>query len=151
MGFLASDIVDICTQRGINYCTLLAECGVHTTQIAHITAAADDPTDIARLPPAIITELDQRMAFTPAERARIDAAEVADTFLRLLYYHNYLPTEAMQKANAVYAAARRDRLAIGGTHGSIYPPITIPGLPPTLPTKRRGRKPKAATPAPLSS
>jgi hypothetical protein len=122
---------------------------VHPEQIARLQQAADDVCQVAKLSQDKVQQLRQELGLAPAEYARLQAGLEADAFFRLMLYHNYPIEEAVNKTNAVYANALKDRLAVGGV-GPIFPVMTLPAdadaTPP--PRKRRGRKPNVAAGVP---
>ncbi len=124
MGFFAGELYTILeshTDGARDPWEILTKFGVHPQQIDRLRAAEMDLTQVATLQSAYLTQLRQELNLTPVEWARLQAGLEADTFYRLLLYHNYPPNEAANKANAVFSAAVKDKLATGGRGESIYP------------------------------
>jgi hypothetical protein len=147
MGFFAAELETILhDRRPAASWEILAEVDVHPAQIERLRQAAMEIGMVATLPQSITQHLKQSLALSPYEWARLQAGAEADTFFRLLVYHNYPLEEAVNKTNAVFSAALKDKLAMGGHSESIYP--TTPALEQVranIPApRRRGRRPKAA-------
>ncbi len=146
MGFFAGELAEILEQHqppgSESRWVVLQRLGVHPNQIERLQHAADDVGQVATLQTNILQQLRQEYGLSPAEWARLQAGSEADTFYRLLVYHNYPLEEAINKSNAVFAAALKDKLATGGRGESIYP--TTPALEQiranTPPQKKRGRR-----------
>jgi hypothetical protein len=144
MGFFASELAAILAAHApASAWDTLASLDVHATQIERLQQAAVDVALVATLPEGVKQQLRQELALSPYEWARLQAGSEADVFFRLLDYHHYPLEEAVNKSNAVFAAALKDRLATGGAK-SIYP--TTPAMEQIRaalpPPKRRGRRPK---------
>lgn len=104
--------------------SILQRMGVHQQQIERLQIAFDDISQVAALQAPYLTQLRQELNLSPAEWARLQAGLEADTFLRLLLYHNYPLEEAANKANAVFSAAVKDKLATGGRSESVFPVLS---------------------------
>lgn len=124
---------------------ILTRLGVHPQQIDRLKKAHDDIAQVATLQASYLQQLRQELELTPYEWARLQAGIEADAFMRLLLYHNYSLDEAANRANSVFAAALKDRLATGGKSESIFPKLNIRDeegiVAPPVP-KKRGPKPK---------
>ncbi len=114
---------------------------VHPQQTERLQKAAEDIGQVAMLPPSLLLQLKQELNLSPIAWARLQAGIEADAFFRLLMYHNYTLEEAVNKANAVFASALKDKLATGGKSDSIYPSSpeldALAAIP--SPVRRRGR------------
>jgi hypothetical protein len=125
MGFFAAELASILEQQqSVDRTTpweVLGGLGVHPTQIERLQHAANDISQVATLPATTLHQLKQTLGLSPFAWARLQAGAEADTFYRLLVYHNYPLEEAANKTNAVFAAALKDKLAVGGRSESIYP------------------------------
>lgn len=125
MGFFAAELAAILevhsSQERAQAWEILQRMGVQEAQIQRLQQAADDLAQIATLPVQILQRLRQDLGLSPLAWARLQAGNDADAFLRLVIYHNFPLEEAANKANAVFAAALKDRLATGGYSDSIYP------------------------------
>lgn len=150
MGFLASELGAILGSHqppGMDSpWSLLQRLGVHPNQVERLQQSADDVTQVATLQASVLQQLRQELDLSPYEWARLQAGSEADTFFRLLTYHNYPIEEAVNKSNAVFAAALKDRLATGGRSESIYPSTpAMEQIRANAPQpKRRGRRPSKA-------
>ncbi|MBA3825221.1 MAG: hypothetical protein H0X24_15145 [Ktedonobacterales bacterium] len=124
---------------------VLNRLNVHPQQTERLQKAAEDIGQVATLPPPLLLQLKQELNLSPIAWARLQAGVEADAFFRLLMYHNYSLEEAVNKANAVFASALKDKLATGGKSESIYPSSpeldALAGMP--SPVRRRGRMRKA--------
>jgi len=146
MGFFAGELAEILEQHQPpgteSKWVVLQRLGVHPNQVERLQHAADDVGQVATLQATVLQQLKQEFDLSPAEWARLQAGSEADTFYRLLVYHNYPLEEAVNKSNAVFAASLKDKLATGGRGESIYP--TTPALEQiranTPPPRRRGRR-----------
>jgi hypothetical protein len=142
MGFFAGELEAVLTEHARDEHTspwdALQHLGVHQQQIDRLQAAAEEFDQVATLPPGVLQQLKQELALQPLEWARLQAGIDADTFLRLLMYHHYPIDEAANKANAVFAAALRDKLATGGATSTVYTGAIVEA-PPAAP-RRRGRR-----------
>jgi hypothetical protein len=150
MGLFAAELdALLCDRRPAAPWEILAEFDVHPAQIERLRQAAMEIGVVATLPQSATQQLKQRLALSPYEWARLQAGAEADTFFRLLTYHNYPLEEAANKTNAVFAAVLKDKLAMGGRSESIYP--TTPALEQVrahMPIpRRRGRRPTVSEPA----
>jgi hypothetical protein len=147
MGFLASELGAILTTHQApgtdSPWLLLQRLGVHPNQAERLQQAADDVTQVATLQASVLQQLRQELDLSPYEWARLQAGSEADTFYRLLTYHNYPVEEAVNKSNAVFAAALKDKLATGGRSESIYPSTpAMEQIRANAPQpRRRGRRP----------
>ncbi len=125
MGFFASELATILEtyQRPTDESpwSILTRMGIHPQQIERLQKAVDDFTAIATLTATHQQQLRQELALTPIEWARLQAGSEADTFLRLLLFHHTPLDDAANKANAVFAASLKDKLATGGQSSSIFP------------------------------
>lgn len=144
MGFFAGELETVLaahkTSRDTTAWDILERMGIHPQQVDRLKTAAEDLAQVATLPPNVMQQLKQELELSPVEWARLQAGVDADTFLRLLMYHNYPIEEAANKSNAVFSAALKDRLTTGGRSETIYAPTTIDAsAAPTLP-RRRGRR-----------
>jgi hypothetical protein len=150
MGFFASELGAVLVAHqahGVDSPWLLLQrLGVHPNQVERLQQAAEDVTQVATLQASVLHQLRQELELSPYEWARLQAGSEADTFFRLLTYHNYPIEEAVNKSNAVFAAALKDKLATGGRSESIYP--STPAMEQiranTPPPRRRGRRPSKA-------
>jgi hypothetical protein len=104
--------------------SILTRMGVHPQQIDRLKKAFDDIGQVATLQGTYLQQLRQELEMAPAEWARLQAGIEADTFLRLLLYHNYPLEEAANKANAVFSAVLKDMLATGGKTDNVYAPLS---------------------------
>jgi hypothetical protein len=124
---------------------VLNRLNVHPQQTERLQKAAEDIGQVATLPPPLLLQLKQELNLSPISWARLQAGVEADAFFRLLMYHNYSLEEAVNKANAVFASALKDKLATGGKSESIYPSSpeldALAAIP--SPVRRRGRMRKA--------
>jgi hypothetical protein len=151
MGFFAAELAAILEQHqpagGTSSWEVLSGLGVHPTQIERLQHAATDISQVATLPATVLHQLKQTLVLSPFEWARLQAGSEADTFFRLLVYHNYPLEEAANKTNAVFAATLKDKLAVGGRGESIYP--STPALEQVRASapqpRRRGRRKAAET------
>jgi len=100
--------------------SILTRMGVHPQQIDRLKKAHDDIGQVATLQGSHMQQLRQELELSPIEWARLQAGIEADTFLRLLLYHNYPLDEAANKANAVFSAVLKDKLATGGKTDNVY-------------------------------
>jgi hypothetical protein len=128
MGFFAGELEDVLSAHvahphGSPW-AILTRMGVHPQQIDRLKKAADDIGQVATLQAVHLQQLRQELELTPVEWARLQAAIEADTFLRLLLYHNYPLDEATNKANAIFAATLKDKLATGGKSENVYAPLS---------------------------
>src|SRR5271165_2340937 len=128
MGFFAGELAAI-LQTHVNHpdaspWSILSRMGIHPQQIDRLKKAAEDLAQVATLQSAQLQQLRQELELSPGEWARLQAGAEADTFLRLLLYHNYSLEDAANKANAVFAAALKDKLATGGRSESVFPTLT---------------------------
>jgi hypothetical protein len=124
---------------------VLNRLSIHPQQIERLQKAAEDIGQVATLPPNLLVQIRQELNLNPISWARLQAGVEADAFFRLLMYHNYSLEEAVNKANAVFASALKDRLAVGGKSDSIYassPELDALAAVPA-PVRRRGRMRKA--------
>lgn len=125
MGFFAAELAAILEAHHAQDRTrawgILQRMGVQEAQIQRLQQAADDFAQIATLHAQILQRLRQDLVLDSLAWARLQAGIDADAFLRLVIYHNFPLEEAANKANAVFAAALKDRLATGGCSDSIYP------------------------------
>jgi hypothetical protein len=130
MGFfsaeLAAILIDHQPQGAESPWLPLQRLGVHPQQVERLQHAADDIGQVATLQANVLQQLRQELGLMPIEWARLQAGSEADTFFRLLVYHNYPLEEAANKSNAVFAAVLKDKLATGGRSESIYP--TTPAM-----------------------
>jgi hypothetical protein len=124
---------------------VLNRLNVHPQQTERLQKAAEDIGQVATLPLPLLQQLKQELNLSPIAWARLQAGVEADAFFRLLMYHNYSLEEAVNKANAVFASALKDKLATGGKSDSIYPSSpeldALAAIP--SPVRRRGRMRKA--------
>jgi hypothetical protein len=124
---------------------VLNRMSVHPQQTERLQKAAEDIGQVATLPLPVLQQLKQELNLSPISWARLQAGVEADAFFRLLMYHNYSLEEAVGKANAIFAAALKDRLVTGVTGDSIYPDVpelnALAAIP--SPVRRRGRMRKA--------
>ena len=104
--------------------SILTRMGVHPQQIDRLKKAYDDIGQVATLQTSYLSQLRQELELSPIEWARLQAGIEADTFLRLLLYHNYPLEEAANKANAIFTATLKDKLATGGKTDKIYAPLS---------------------------
>ncbi len=149
MGVLASELLAILEDHNTDpkqsAWAALYKIGVHPSQVERLQQAADDIAQVATLPASMLQQLRQELGLTPAEYARLQAGVEADAFFRLMIYHNYPIEEAVNKTNAVYANALKDRLAVGGRSEAIFPVLV--GMEqvrtPAPAPRRRGRQRKA--------
>lgn len=155
MGFFAGELQAILqthvTPIGSSPWALLTRLGVHPQVIDRIKKAADDIAQVATLPENNLIQLKQELELTPAEWARLQSGIEADTFFRLLMYHNYPLEEAANKANAVFAATLKDKLATGGKSDSVYAPLSEDATTAMIQSRPRrgrgpGRRPKEVLP-----
>lgn len=147
MGFFAAELADILDRhRRVNDTSLwdeLERMGVHPAQIERLQQAVEDFEHVVTLPLHTLQPLRQELGLIPLEWARLQAGVEADTFLRLLLYHNFPMEEAANKANAVFAAALKDHLAKGAYSENIFAPVLQ--HPPQVSAKQpRRRKHKPA-------
>lgn len=123
--------------------SILTRMGVHPQQIDRLKKAFDDIGQVATLQSSHLQQLKQELELSPAEWARLQAGIEADTFMRLLLYHNYPLEEAANKANAVFSAALKDKLATGGKSENVYAPMSESATAAmTTPRPRRMRGPR---------
>ena len=149
MGIFAGELHAILEQHapeGSNPWLILQKMGVHQQQIDRLMEAFNDISLVATLQAQYLTQLRQELNLTPAEWSRLQAGLEADTFLRLLLYHNYPIDEAANKANAIFSAAVKDKLATGGRSESVFPTLNardqaaiVPG---PIHHRPRGPRPK---------
>jgi hypothetical protein len=126
MGIFAGELYAVLERhsaQSANPWAILTRLGVHQQQIERLQAAFDEIGVVATLQASYLTQLRQELSLTPAEWARLQAGLEADTFLRLLLYHNYPVDEAANKSNAIFSAAVKDKLATGGRSDSIFPSL----------------------------
>jgi hypothetical protein len=148
MGFFASElriVLQVHAKSNDSPWDTLRQLGVHEEQIHRLQEATEDPVLIASLPQATIENLQRECDVSFLESARLHAATEADVFFRLLIYHNYRLDEAMNKANAVFAANLKDHLAPGERNASIYP--TLFASPHTESHTAKSRRASIARPA----
>jgi hypothetical protein len=149
MGFFAGELEVILSDHNPlsheSPWNILNRLSVHPQQTDRLQKAAEDIGQVATLPHPILMQIKQELNLNPIAWARLQAGIEADAFFRLLMYHNYSLEEAVNKANAVFANALKDRLATGGKSDSIYPSSpeldVLAGIP--APVRRRGRMRKA--------
>lgn len=124
---------------------VLNRLNVHPQQTERLQKAAEDIGQVATLPLPLLLQIKQELNLSPIAWARLQAGVEADAFFRLLMYHNYPLEEAVNRANAVFSAALKDKLATGGQSDSIYPSLpeldALAAVP--SPVRRRGRMRKA--------
>jgi hypothetical protein len=124
---------------------ILNRLNVHPQQTERLQKAAEDIGQVATLPNIIVAQLKQELNLAPLPWARLLAAIEADAQFRLMMYHNFPLEEAANKANAIFSAALKDRLATASDADSIYPTLpeldALAGIP--SPVRRRGRLRKA--------
>lgn len=118
MGFFAGELQFILEKRvshpqGSPW-AYLTRLGVHPQQVDRLRKASEDIGLIATLPEASMRALRQSLDLTIDEWSRLQAGLEADTFLRLLLYHDYPLEEAANRANAVFAATLKERLTLNG-------------------------------------
>lgn len=139
MGFFAAELETVLKDHNLheraNYWSILTRMGVHPQQIDRLKKAAEDAASVASLQTSHLDQLCRENDLTHAERCRLIAGVDADTILRLLLYHNYPLEEALNKANAIFAASLKDHLASSDPH-AIYVRVEGISLPP--PVKKRG-------------
>lgn len=144
MGFFAGELEAVLGNhtlpKGSSPWAILQRMGIHPQQIERLKSAAEDLGQVATLPPTVLQQMKQELELAPIEWARLQAGIEADTFLRLLMYHNYPIEEAANKANAVFSAALKDRLTTGGRSETIYAATTIDSDTTPIPPRRRGRR-----------
>lgn len=143
MGFFASELGAALSAHGESWACLGARFGVHQQQVERLMQAEADPFFVSTLQRTACDQVAKELDFSPLEIARMVAGGEADTFFRLMIYHNYPIEEAMNKSNSVFAAALRDHMANPlNVAGSIYPDrqqYTV-SLPQSPEPKKRGRK-----------
>lgn len=127
MGFFAGELehvlrLHIAHPQGSPW-SILARMNVHPQQIDRLKKAAEDIGQVATLPDVSLQQLKQELELSPAEWSRLQAGIEADVFLRMLLYHSYPLEEAVNSANAIFAAMLKDRLATGGGE-YIYPELS---------------------------
>ena len=147
MGFFAAELQELLIKYApVAPWDVLARAGIHPMQIKRLQVAAVETGQVATLMGASLAEVRQSLTLTPLDYCRLIAGIEADTFFRLLVYHNYPLEEAANKSNAVFASALKDRLATGGNSLSIYPLIdNRPYVSSSI--KPRRRNPRPAKPA----
>jgi hypothetical protein len=127
MGIFAGELYAVLERHSppdANPWAILTRLGVHQQQIERLQAAFEEIGLVATLQSTYLTQLRQELSLTPSEWSRLQAGMEADTFLRLLLYHNYPVDEAANKANAIFSAAVKDKLATGGRSESIFPTLS---------------------------
>lgn len=150
MGFFAGELATILSHHlphpSSSPWSLLSRQGVHPQQIDRLKKASEEISLIASLPEATILQLRSELELTTLEFSRLQAALEADVFLRLLIYHSYPMDEAVNKANAVFAATLKDMIASGGSE-HVFPPLSgrdQQGIETQRLPNRPGRRRKAA-------
>lgn len=128
MGFFAGELYAVlerhkCADLASPW-DILARMGLHPQQIERLQCACEDVATVASLQAPYLTQLRQELQLTPIEWARLQAGIEADVYLRLLLYHKYSLEEAASKANMIFAAAIKDKLATGGRGESVYPMLS---------------------------
>jgi hypothetical protein len=118
MGFFAGELENVLRNhishpQGSPW-SILARMNVHPQQIDRLKKAADDIGQVATLPDISLQQLRNEIELTPLEWSRLQAGIEADVFLRMLLYHSYPLEDAVNTANAIFAAMLKDRLATGG-------------------------------------
>ena len=116
MGFFAGELEQLLRARTNAHSSpwaMLTHTHLRPQRIERLKKAAQDISHTTILPSEVRQQLrcDLELSFT--EWARLQAAYEADTFLRLLMFHNFPLDEAVNKANAVFASALKDTLARG--------------------------------------
>src|SRR6185437_15571623 len=149
MGFFAAELAAILADHQPSGAetpwTPLQRLGVHPQQVERLQHAAEDIGQVATLQANVLQQLRQELVLSPFEWARLQAGSEADTFFRLLVYHNYPLEEVANKTNAVFAAALKDKLAVGGRSESIYPSTpALEHVRASAPQPRRRGRRKAA-------
>lgn len=125
MGFFAAELYAILQAHNPrDPWSLLARMGIHPQQIDRLKRASENPSEVASLYGPDRERLRQELEPTTLEWARLIAGSEADTFLRLLLYHNKPIDQAMEQANATFASTLKDHLATGGTGASVYPTLS---------------------------
>src|SRR6185437_8415236 len=107
MGFFAAELEALLQTRipaHVSPWAILSRLHVHPQQIDRLKNAAADPRQVTALQAKDLQMLCQEVEVTPYEAARLHAAIEADVFLRLLSYHAYPLEDAMNTANAIFAA-----------------------------------------------
>lgn len=154
MGFFAAELADILDRhRKADEATpweVLARMGIHPIQIERLQQAEIEFDHVASLPAQSMQNIRQELGLSALEWARLQSGLDADTFLRLLLYHNYPIEEAANKANAVFAAALKDRLATGSHAESIFVPGSLQPVEVKEKPLRRTRHKHVESPLPSS-
>ncbi|MBA3826837.1 MAG: hypothetical protein H0X24_23455 [Ktedonobacterales bacterium] len=145
MGFFAGELEHILRTRVpalASPWTILTRANLHPQRIERLKRAAEDISQTTTLPLDVQQQLRRELDLTATEWARLQAADEADKFMRLFIEHHYPLEEAVNKANAVFASALKDRLASGD--------LVIAQLSdghPTAPPPARGRRRQPPPPA----
>ena len=143
MGFFAGELEQVLfahAQVQGSPWSILARLSIHPQQIDRLKKAADDITQVATLPDVALQQLRHELELTPAEWSRLQAGAEADASMRMLMYHSYPLDEAVNHANAIFAASFKDRLITnGGDRISIHLSDGQAGS--SAPRARRSRRP----------
>jgi GAF domain-containing protein len=129
MGFFAGELEAVLrahvTHPNNSPWAILTRIKVHPQQIDRLKKAQEDIEQVATLHVSYLQQLRQEFDLNPAEWARLQAGLEADSFLRLLIYHNYPIDDAINHANAIFAEVLKDLLATGRKTDDIYVQATI--------------------------
>src|SRR5579883_2575357 len=112
MGFFAGELEHVLrnhtTHPQGSPWSILARMNVHPQQIDRLKKAAEDIGQVATLPDQSMQQLRTELELTPLEWSRLQAGIEADVFLRMLLYHSYPLEDAVNTANAIFAAMLKD-------------------------------------------
>ena len=147
MGFFAGELEQVLrarTHAQNSPWSILARANLHPQRIERLRRAAEDISQTTTLPIEVQQQLRRELDLSFTEWARLQAAEEADTFMRLLIDHHFPLEEAVNTANAVFTSTLKDKLVSGEiVHVQLWDGHDAAPPPP------RGRRHKA-TPTPVA-